>query len=131
GLIWCSNSQAMRGSSQLLYRSSLLFLAVAGCASADAKTAAPSEAAARPLETEVAVVTLRTESIALQTELAGRTAAYRTAEVRPQVTGIIQERLFREGSNVAAGQVLYAIDAAVYRATHERVQAELASSEAN
>jgi membrane fusion protein (multidrug efflux system) len=114
----------MRGPPQLLW----MLLAALGCASADAKPT-PAESQAAPVE--VAVVTLRTESIALQTELSGRTAAYRTAEVRPQVTGIIHERLFREGSKVVAGQVLYVIDSSVYRAAHERVQAELASAEAN
>lgn len=76
------------------------------------------------------VEAIRVEAIALQTELAGRTSAFRVAEVRPQVTGIIQAREFREGSQVEAGQLLYAIDPSVYRAAVERAQAELESAEA-
>jgi membrane fusion protein, multidrug efflux system len=98
----------------------------ASCAAADAK---PEAAADGPAE--VGVVTLRSEEVALQTELAGRTMAYRSAEVRPQVTGIIKSRQFREGSSVKAGQLLYVIDPAAYRATHDHARAELASAEAN
>lgn len=105
----------------------LLAIACAHCAAADAKPSAAGEAA----PVEVAVVTLHSEQVALPTELVGRTAAFRTAEVRPQVTGIIQARKFVEGSNVKAGQLLYSIDAAVYRAAHAKARAELASAEAS
>ena len=74
------------------------------------------------------VVTLQAEPFAVTTELPGRTRAYRIAEVRPQVNGIIQKRLFTEGSEVKAGQQLYQIDAAVYEATLKSAQASLASS---
>ena len=67
----------------------------------------------------------------LTTELPGRTSAYLIAEVRPQVSGIIQERLFVEGSDVEAGEVLYQIDPAVYQATYDSAKAELARAEAN
>ncbi|MGE4406600.1 efflux RND transporter periplasmic adaptor subunit [Pseudomonas sp.] len=76
----------------------------------------------------VGIVTLQAEPFALTTELPGRTRAYRIAEVRPQVNGIIQKRLFTEGSDVKAGQQLYQIDAAVYDATLKSAQASLASS---
>ncbi|MBE7375010.1 efflux RND transporter periplasmic adaptor subunit [Pseudomonas lopnurensis] len=76
----------------------------------------------------VGIVTLQAEPFALTTELPGRTRAYRIAEVRPQVNGIIQKRLFTEGSDVQAGQQLYQIDAAVYDATLKSAQASLASS---
>ena len=76
----------------------------------------------------VGVVTLQAEPFALTTELPGRARAYRIAEVRPQVSGIIQKRLFTEGSDVKAGQQLYQIDAAVYEATLKSVQARVASS---
>src|SRR5690606_38470092 len=66
----------------------------------------------------------------LSTELPGRTAALRIAEVRPQVEGIILKRLFTEGSEVRAGQSLYEIDAATYRAALLRAEASLASAEA-
>jgi membrane fusion protein (multidrug efflux system) len=94
----------------------------------NAVDAEPAREAAKTVE--VTVEAIRVESIALQTELAGRTSAFRVAEVRPQVTGIIQAREFREGSQVEAGQLLYTIDPAVYRAAVERAQAELESAEA-
>ena len=65
---------------------------------------------------EVAVVFVKPERVAITTELAGRTSAYLVAEVRPQVGGIIQERLFKEGGDVKAGDVLYRIDPATYQA---------------
>jgi membrane fusion protein (multidrug efflux system) len=98
---------------------------IVACAAVDAE---PVREAAKTVE--VTVEAIRVESIALQTELAGRTSAFRVAEVRPQVTGIIQARDFREGSQVEAGQLLYTIDPAVYRAAFERAQAELESAEA-
>ncbi|EHY77633.1 MULTISPECIES: efflux RND transporter periplasmic adaptor subunit [Stutzerimonas stutzeri subgroup] len=77
---------------------------------------------------QVGVVTLQAEPFAVTTDLPGRTSAYRIAEVRPQVNGIIQKRLFTEGSDVKAGQQLYQIDASVYEATLKSAQASLASS---
>ncbi|MBW8454097.1 MAG: efflux RND transporter periplasmic adaptor subunit [Pseudomonas sp.] len=101
---------------------SILAVAVflAGCQ----EEAAPP-AAQKPT---VGVVTLQAEPFAVTTDLPGRTRAYRIAEVRPQVNGIIQKRLFTEGSEVKAGQQLYQIDAAVYEATLKSAQASLASS---
>ncbi|MEW6486220.1 MAG: efflux RND transporter periplasmic adaptor subunit [Pseudomonadota bacterium] len=80
---------------------------------------------------EVAVVTVQPEQVMLTTELPGRTSAYLVAEVRPQVSGIIQKRLFTEGSDVKAGEVLYQIDPAVYQATYNSAIAALARAEAN
>ncbi len=80
---------------------------------------------------EVAVVTVQTKPVATTTELAGRTSAYLIAEVRPQVAGIIQKRLFTEGSNVRAGQVLFQIDPSLYQAAFDNAKAALARSEAN
>jgi len=85
-------------------------------------------AAAPPPPPLVGVVTLKTESLALTTDLPGRTRPFRVAEVRPQVDGIVQKRLFTEGSEVKAGQQLYQIDASVYQATLKNAQAGLASS---
>jgi membrane fusion protein (multidrug efflux system) len=79
----------------------------------------------------VAVVTLQTESVTLVTELPGRTTPYGIAEVRPQVNGLIQRRLFQEGSDVRAGTVLYQIDPAPYEAALDSAKAALARSEAN
>ena len=79
---------------------------------------------------EVAVVTIEPKSVTLTTELPGRTAAYLVAEVRPQVSGIIQKRLFTEGADVRAGQVLFQIDPALYQASLDNAKAALARSEA-
>lgn len=72
---------------------------------------------------QVGVVTVDTQHYLMTTELPGRTRAYRVAEVRPQVNGIIQKRLFDEGSEVEAGQQLYQIDAAVYEAALKSAEA--------
>jgi len=80
---------------------------------------------------EVGVVTVQLERVMLTTELPGRTSAYLIAEVRPQVGGIIQKRLFTEGSDVKEGEVLYQIDPAVYQATYNSAKAALSRAEAN
>jgi membrane fusion protein (multidrug efflux system) len=80
---------------------------------------------------EVATVKISMESVALTTELPGRTSAYLVAEIRPQVNGLIQKRLFTEGSHVRAGQVLYQIDPAPFQAVLDNARAALAKAEAN
>ncbi len=87
--------------------------------------------AAPPPPPEVTVVTLQTRSVALTTELPGRTAAYRTAEVRPQVDGVLRKRLFKEGALVKAGEQLYQIDPAPYEAQYASAKAALARAQAN
>ena len=79
---------------------------------------------------EVAFVSVRPERVALTAELPGRTSAFRVADIRPQVNGIIQRRLFEEGAEVEAGQVLYQIDPAMYEAALQSAQAALARAEA-
>jgi len=79
----------------------------------------------------VSVVSVMTEKITLTTELPGRTAPFRIAEIRPQVSGLIQKRLFTEGSDVVAGQVLYQIDPASFQAALDNAEAALARAEAN
>jgi membrane fusion protein (multidrug efflux system) len=79
---------------------------------------------------QVTVVTLRAQTIDLTRELAGRTAPFRVAEVRPQVNGIIRDRLFTEGGFVKAGEALYQIDDSLYRAQYESAQATLQKSQA-
>ena len=74
---------------------------------------------------EVSVVTIQPKQVVITTELAGRTSANLVAEVRPQVGGIIQKRLFTEGSDVKAGQVLFQIDPALYEAALARAEANL------
>ena len=80
---------------------------------------------------EVAVVTIQPTQVAITTELTGRTSAYLVAEVRPQVGGIIQKRLFTEGADVKASQKLYRIDAAPYQAVLDNARAALGRSKAN
>ena len=92
------------------------------------KEKAAPPAAAPP---EVAYVTIQSEKVALTTELPGRTSAYLVAEIRPQVNGLLQKRLFEEGSNVKAGDVLYQIDPAPYQAAYDQAKAALAMSEAD
>jgi membrane fusion protein (multidrug efflux system) len=79
---------------------------------------------------EVGVVTLRAAPVTLITELPGRTSPFETSDVRPQVGGIIVDRLFTEGGPVRAGQVLYRIDPAPYRAAYDQAKAQVASAEA-
>jgi membrane fusion protein (multidrug efflux system) len=74
------------------------------------------------------VVVLQPESVLITTQLPGRTAAYEASEVRPQVSGIIQKRLFEEGQTVTRGQTLYQIDARLYRAALAQARANLHSA---
>ena len=80
---------------------------------------------------EVAVVTIQPKRLVSTTELAGRTSANRVAEVRPQVGGIIQKRLFTEGADVKAGQALFRIDAAPFQAAYDNAAANLAAIRKN
>ncbi len=82
---------------------------------------------AAPSIPEVATVTVATKQVVLTTELPGRTSAYLVAEIRPQVNGLIQKRLFTEGSDVKAGQVLYQIDPAPFQAALDNASANLAA----
>ena len=110
--------------------SSLLAVgAVVGCTSSPAADQPPPGGGAPP-PGEVGIVTLKTERVTLQAELAGRTAASLTSDVRPQVSGLVKARSFEEGAKVKAGQVLYQIDAAIYRAQLDQANADLASAKA-
>lgn len=97
-------------------------LALAGC-----NAEAPSMV--RP-QAEVSVISLAPQAQRLTRELPGRTKAWLTAEIRPQVGGILQQRLFTEGSQVKAGEVLYKIDAAPYQAAFEQARANSAEAQA-
>ncbi len=97
---------------------------VAGCSRSTAE--APHKQVA-----EVGVFTVTPQALRLSTELPGRTAAYQVAEVRPQVGGLIQKRLFVEGADVQAGSALYQIDAASYQAAYNSAKAALAKARAN
>ena len=76
-------------------------------------------------------MTVRAESVPVTAELPGRTSPYLVAELRPQVSGIVKQRLFKEGSDVKAGQVLYRIDPATYQAAYDSARASLARADAN
>jgi membrane fusion protein (multidrug efflux system) len=80
---------------------------------------------------QVGVILLEPQRLALTTELPGRTAPVLIADVRPQITGLVLERRFTEGSEVKAGELLYQIDPASYRATVDSAAAALAKAEAN
>lgn len=80
---------------------------------------------------EVTVVTVQPQKVVLTNELPGRTSPCRVAEIRPQVSGLILKRLFREGSDVKAGELLYQIDSVPFEAVYENARAALARAEAN
>lgn len=80
---------------------------------------------------EVATVTVAQSEVLLTTDLPGRTAPFRIAEIRPQVNGLIQKRLFTEGSDVQEGQALYQIDPAPFQAALDNAVAALGRAEAN
>jgi membrane fusion protein (multidrug efflux system) len=104
-----------------------LSLALLGClAEAGCGPGAPPQ---RP-PPEVGVVVIHTQPVQLTTVLSGRTDPYAISDVRPQVNGILKARLFTEGSTVAAGQPLYQIDPALYRAAYDNALAALATARA-
>jgi membrane fusion protein, multidrug efflux system len=107
-------------------RSSILGLVCVSILTA-CSSAKPTVQSAPP---EVGVVTLHPQPVTITTDLPGRMAAYRIAEVRPQVSGVIVKRLFTEGSEVKAGQQLYQIDPAPFQANLESAQASLARARA-
>jgi membrane fusion protein (multidrug efflux system) len=100
--------------------------AIAGCSGS---SASPQSLAAPPA-VQVGVVTLQPENQPITTELSGRTRSRLSAEIRPQVGGIVQQRLFEEGALVKAGQVLYQLDPASYKAADASAQASVAKAEA-
>ncbi|WP_296598938.1 efflux RND transporter periplasmic adaptor subunit [Phenylobacterium sp.] len=99
-----------------------LVLLVSGCAAKDPKTTSRTP--------EAGYVVMAAQDAPLEVELAGRTAAFETAEVRPQVSGVIQARRFVEGAIVQKGQTLYEIDPSLYRAAEQQAAANLANAEA-
>lgn len=116
------DSHRLRASIALLFASSSLILA--GCN--DSQSAVNTA----PKDPEVGVVTLAPQSTTLKSELAGRTAAQMVAQIRPQVSGIVQKRAFTEGAMVKAGELLYQIDPASYQAAQASAKATLARAEA-
>jgi len=109
----------------------ILALALSLVACGGAQAPGPASAATAPPPPEVGVVTVTTQTAPLTTELPGRVEASRVAQVRARVTGIVQKRLFKEGSDVKAGQTLFLIDAAPYQAAVDSARAALAKAQAN
>jgi membrane fusion protein (multidrug efflux system) len=105
-----------------LYPLLILTGLLVGC---DDKTPPPA-----PIKPQVGVVTIHAGPVVITTELPGRVTAYRAADVRPQVGGVILKRLFIEGDDVKAGQVLYQIDPAPSEASLASAQASVAKAEA-
>jgi membrane fusion protein (multidrug efflux system) len=103
-------------------------LALAACGKSQAPGGMAGGAGAPP---EVGVYTVQPESVSITSELSGRTVANVVAEIRPQIGGIVHSRLFREGSEVKAGELLYQIDPAVYQANYDSAVAGQAKAEAN
>jgi membrane fusion protein (multidrug efflux system) len=108
---------------KLLAAAGLVLLLLSGCAKNAPKDSPPAP--------EAGYVTLKAEAAPLEIELSGRTTAYETSDVRPQVSGLIQARRFTEGAVVRQGQTLYEIDPSLYRASVAQAQANLANAEAN
>ena len=98
-------------------------LAVAGCGQ---ETGGPPAQAAAP---QVTVQEVAPTEVTVVNELPGRTTAYRVAEVRPQVNGLVKRRMFEEGSEVEEGEQLYQIDDAIYQAAHKKAAANLRTAE--
>lgn len=124
----------MQNRPQLLCKTLAVALAgatiLASCSGGE-QTGQAGPAGGPPPAPTVGVVVAVAESVPLVSELPGRTSPYMVAELRPQVTGLVQKRLFTEGSEVKAGQTLYQIDASTYRAAHDSAKASHARAEAN
>jgi membrane fusion protein, multidrug efflux system len=108
-------------------RASLLVVVAAGLAGCS-PSAPPQSAPAAP---QVGVLTVQQRQVAIRTSLPGRTAPTMIAEVRPQVTGIIQSRNFTEGAEVKAGTTLYQLDPATYQAAYDSAKAAVAKAESS
>ena len=103
----------------------LLALAVSACGVSDSAPSTQAGQSNAPVPT-VGIYEVQPQSLTLNAELAGRTAAYKIADVRPQVSGIVIDRAFREGAVVELGQILYQIDPATYQAAYDSAKATLA-----
>ncbi|MGO1659315.1 MAG: efflux RND transporter periplasmic adaptor subunit [Marinobacter sp.] len=117
----------MRHSTQSL----LLLLAASLLLSACGQQQGSAQGVGQRPPPQAGFITVKERPFTLVTELPGRTSPYQIAEVRPQVTGLIEERLFKEGEIVEAGQALYQIDDKRYRAALASAEAELANARAN
>lgn len=109
----------------------LLTLMLAACGDDASQTAAGQQGPSQGAAVEVGVRVLQAQNVDLQVDLPGRTSAFEAAEIRPQVSGIVVERLFEEGSLVEKGRQLYQIDPATYQADYNAAVAELKRAQAN
>lgn len=116
--------------SKFKYASGALFVAllVAGCQDKAADSSGAPQGAPK---TQVGVLTIEPQKVNLETELPGRTASSLVAEIRPQVGGIVEKRLFKEGQDVKAGDVLYQLDDSTYVSSVREAQANLESANAS
>ncbi len=103
----------------------LLIVTLTGCGGSDKPAAGPGPGAAMP-PPEVDVVTVATGNVTLTQDLPGRLQAYRTAQVRARVEGVVEKRLFEEGSDVKAGMSLFQINTRIYKSAAESAKADLA-----
>ncbi|BED91065.1 MULTISPECIES: efflux RND transporter periplasmic adaptor subunit [unclassified Pseudoalteromonas] len=101
-------------------------VALTGC-----DQAADSQQASAPQAVPVGVITLKSQALTLKKELPGRISAFQIAQIRPQVSGIVQSRLFKEGAQVKQGQALYQIDPATFEADLAASEAAVARAEAS
>lgn len=123
-----ANSIRMRSAIALSLAAAVI---LAACGAKDGPAAAGGGGPPKMPPAEVGVVTVQPQAVALLTELPGRVSAVRVAQVRARVNGVVLKRLFREGSDVKAGEPLFQIDAAVYQAALDSAQANLGRAQAN
>ena len=125
-------SASNRGNLSLrVWLGSAAIIAIAGLSACGSSASDDKAGAGKAKQTpEVGFVVVQPTNVALTTELAGRTVAFQSSEVRPQVTGVVQRRLFTEGTVVTRGQPLYQIDPSLYRAAANEAQANVASAQA-
>ena len=109
----------------------LLAAALAACGNKNDQAAGPGGPGGAMPPPEVGVVTVQPGTVSLSTELPGRLEPSRVAQVRARATGILTKRVFTEGSDVRAGQVLYHVDPAPYQAAQQSAQAQLAQAQAS
>jgi len=127
--MWWNETNTVSMKNLLKHPLIVLALGLASCGKSPSGPPPAAPMAAGPLE--VGVLTVKTAPFTLTQDLPGRISAFRVAEVRARVSGIVLKRLFKEGSDVKEGQVLYEIDPAQYEASLESAQGTLARAEAS
>ncbi|WP_067095299.1 efflux RND transporter periplasmic adaptor subunit [Marinomonas atlantica] len=103
---------------------------LAGCQESESSAAKGNAQAQQAPKTQVGIITIEKQAVELTSELPGRTKSSLEAEIRPQVGGIVEKRLFEEGQAVAAGDLLYQLDDSIYKSNLEQAQADLDSARA-